>query len=278
MLIIVVLLSGFNCRVFLISNRPTLVGKLLKLASIYAFVFSFQFAYAEKITVVTEYLPPFQQANDDGSLGGYATEVLHALFALTGDEADIQVIPWARAYDKALKEPNVLIYSIAHTKERARLFHWIGALRYENFYFWGLKTKFTQPFQALSELKAISIAAPNGHNSDEYLTSQGFTNIYRVVKSDQQVQMLYHNRVDMVLGNSLIIKSQAQALGYSPELLIKLMPAYELNNSLDIALSKSSDPNLVKRLQKAFRHLIGSGKLAEIKAKWSIADDLAQVY
>lgn len=256
------------------SLRSTFVAKILKLTTACFFSFAFQSVYAEKITVVTEYLPPFQQANEDGSLGGYATEVLHELFALTGDEADIQVIPWARAYDRALKESNVLIYSIAHTKERASLFHWVGALRYEHFYFWGLKTKFSQPFSELTDIKPISIAAPKGHNSEQYLTAKDFTNIYRVVKSDQQVQMLYHNRVDMVLGNSLIIRSQAKELGFSPEMLIKLMPAYELNNSLDIALSKPSDPKLVKRLQKAFRHLVGTGKLAEIKAKWSIVDDL----
>ncbi len=244
-------------------------------SSILFFGFFSTYVNAEKITVITEYLPPFQVKNNDGSLGGYATEVVNELFVITNDEAHVEVLPWARGYDRALIERNTLIFSIAHTKERHSLFHWIGALRYERFFFWGLKSQFSEPFIDINQLKDISVASPKGHNSEQYLTSKGFNNIYRVVKSDQQVQMLYRHRVDMVLGNSLIIKSQAEELGHNPNDLMPLFEASDLSNSLDIAFSKNTDTKLVKRYQEAFQLLVESGKLAQIQKKWSIVDDIS---
>jgi len=228
---------------------------------------------AQTVEVLTEYLPPFQQQNDDGSLGGYATEVIHRLFEITQDKADIKVIPWARAYDRALNEKNILIYSISHTKKRHELFHWVGSLRYEQFHFWGLKTNFSQPISELPLLKNISVAATNEHNSEQYLTDHGFSNVYRVVNNNQPIQMLYNHRVNMILGNSLIIKSQAIDLGFQESLLMPIASAPQLDNSLDIAFSKTSDIALVKRFQEAFKQLKESGELAEIKAKWQIFDD-----
>ncbi len=253
------------------------LGVLLGLCRCITFVcissfFSF-YTCAERISVVTEYLPPFQIKKSDGSLGGYATEVIKELFALTHDEAKIELFPWARGYSKALKEKNVLIYSIAHTQERHSMFHWIGSLRYERFYFWGLKSKFSQHYTNLQQIKGISIASPNGYNSELYLTEHGFTNIYRVVNSAQQVQMLYKHRVDMVLANKLIIESQAKELGFSTDDLFPLFEAFELSNSLDIAFSLGSEQAIVKRFQNAFQQIKDSGKLAQIQKKWAIVDD-----
>ena len=38
----------------------------------------------------------------------------------------IRLYPWARAYDMALKEPNVLIFLIARTSARETQFKWAG--------------------------------------------------------------------------------------------------------------------------------------------------------
>ncbi len=243
------------------------------LVVIYFGVFSVS-SSAEKITVITEYLPPFQLKNSDGSLGGYATEVINELFAISNDESCIEIVTWARGYDRALNEKNILIYSIAHTKSRHSLFHWVGSIRYERFFFWGLKSQFTEPFKNIEQLKKMSVATPKDHNSEQFLTSNGFKNIYRVVNNEQQVQMLYRQRVDMVLGNSLVIKSQANELGHNPADLMPIFEAYSLNNSLDFAFSIKTDIKLVKRYQDAFLQLINSGKLAEIRNKWSIVDDV----
>ncbi len=45
---------------------------------------------------------------------------------------------WARAYEIALHEKNVLIYSIKRTSERESLFKWVGVIVPIDFYFYAL--------------------------------------------------------------------------------------------------------------------------------------------
>lgn len=42
--------------------------------------------------------------------------------------SDIHLVPWARAYYETLNRPNTAIFSIARTKEREKLFKWIGPI------------------------------------------------------------------------------------------------------------------------------------------------------
>ena len=55
-----------------------------------------------KQLVVTEILPPYQFYQENNVLSGFSVEVLEALFKITNDDADLKVLPWARAYRTAL--------------------------------------------------------------------------------------------------------------------------------------------------------------------------------
>ncbi|MCJ8321436.1 MAG: ABC transporter substrate-binding protein [Colwellia sp.] len=237
------------------------------------FIFPCFWVKADIVKVVTEYLPPFQIKMIDGSLGGYGTEVIAELFKLSGDTADVQVLPWARAYGIARKQPNVLIYSIAHTKDRDALFHWVGSLKYERFYFWGLKSRYKQVDDSFESLKELLIASANDYNTEQYLIDNGFKNTYKVVKSSHSLLMLEKGRVDILLSNELVLKSLSESIGSDFSQLKKLQEAKDLQNNLSIAFSLNSSPELIQRFKIAYRELLTSGKLAEIKRKWSIVDD-----
>jgi polar amino acid transport system substrate-binding protein len=230
---------------------------------------------ADKVKVVTEYLPPYQVKMADGSLGGYATEVINELFKITGDTADIHILPWARAYDASQNEENILIFSIAHTPKRASLFHWVGSLQFERFYFWGLKSAFSHydGSESINDLKNLHIATSNDYNTEQYLTDSGFKNIYKVVTSNQSLMMLDRNRMDIILSNELVLKSLCKSMNFEFSKLKKLSEAIELKNDLSIAFGLNTSPKLVYRFKKAYLTLKVSGKLAEIKKKWSIIDE-----
>ncbi len=229
---------------------------------------------AKTIDVVTEYLPPFQIKMPDGTLGGYATEVIAELFKLTGDTANTQVLPWARAYEMAKKNKNTLIYSISHTKERAPQFHWIGSLKFERFYFWGLKSKFKTNHISPLTLKQMQIASSNEYNTSQYLKKMGFKNIYHVVRSELSLFMLEKERVDLILSNELVLKSLCKTLGFDFSKLQKLQEALGMQNDLSIAFSLNTDPDIIERYQAAYTQLLLSGKLGEIKRKWLISDEI----
>src|ERR1039457_4975179 len=65
----------------------------------------------------------------EGKVAGPATEVVELTLRKAGfAEYQIKLYPWARSYDMALKEPNVLIYLIARTPARESLFKWAGEI------------------------------------------------------------------------------------------------------------------------------------------------------
>ncbi|MEW6984093.1 substrate-binding periplasmic protein [Colwelliaceae bacterium 6471] len=238
---------------------------------IFSFILLFSVpAKAENIKVVTEYLAPYQVKNEDGSLGGFSTEVIHALFEITKDTADIEVMPWSRAYEIALYQKNVLIYSIAHTKIRDPHFKWLGGLTRERLYFWGLKSKFTKKVDSIEELKSLRVAVSRRSNAEQFLLTNNYKKIYPLISDEKAMNMLSHNRVDLIIGAGLPVKIMTEQVDLQGDEVIKVYEIADLGVDLSIAFNLSSDPVLVKRFQKAFKTLRKSGQLAVIQKKWGI--------
>ena len=104
-----------------------------------------------KQLVVTEILPPYQFYQVNNELSGFSVEVMEEIFKITGDDIDLQVLPWARAYQTALTQPNTLIFSLSRSLAREKLFIWGGKLMKEDIYAWGLKVKFQTPITHIKQ-------------------------------------------------------------------------------------------------------------------------------
>jgi polar amino acid transport system substrate-binding protein len=239
------------------------------IVSIFLILISFG-SQSKEIEVVTEFLEPYQIKNPDGSLGGFSTDVVRALFKITQDHPEIQVLPWARAYEIALHKPNILIYSIAHTKARDKKFHWIGDIKEERLYFWGLKKHYAKSDYEVSALKNFKIAVSRSSNSAQYLIAQNFSNIYQLANERENMNMLFIDRVDLILATQITIETRAKNLGFDFNELQRLNEVAALNNTLSIAFSMGTSPTLVQKYQAAFQQLEINGELAKLKEKWKL--------
>jgi len=224
------------------------------------------------IKVVTEYLAPYQVKNADGSLGGMATEIMHSLFTQLNEEANVHVMPWARAYAMAKKNKNTLIYSIAHTPLRSDQFQWVGKIMEERLYFWGLKSKFSDQVDDIEQLKDFKVAASRYSNVAQYLIDNKFYNIHQLIKEEQNMQMLYKNRVDLIVATKLTLKNRALRLGLNFDDIHPIIEVDELNNDLCFAFSLNTDEVVVARYQNAYRQLQQRGVIDDIKYKWGVID------
>lgn len=227
-------------------------------------------AKADHIEVVTEVFPPYQLYNDKGELDGYATEVVRALFEITGDSANISVLPWARTYHTAVNNKNTMIYSLARSKIRDPLFAWVAPLNEERLFLWGLKSKFKTKANTLHELKRHIVALRKSSNPAQYLAARGFTNVHYLNTMEQQAGMLFKNRVDLLVADEPGIRARLENLNLDFNKLIKMYEVEELNTMLSIAFNLDSDTDLVERFQGAAKKLRKNGKLNELKQKWGI--------
>lgn len=224
-------------------------------------------ARATEVHVVTEILEPYQVLKPDETLTGYATEVVEQLLLETDIKSSISVLPWARAYQIALKEPNVLIYSIARTPARINHFKWVGDLNEEKLYFWGLaKSK-----KKLTPLNlTYKTAALRNSNAAEYLLKAGFVNIHLLTTEDQGIKMLFSKRVDLIIDNEMTLNTRLDKIKLNRSELVRLDEVPELNNQLSVAFSPTTADEVVNQFKDAYRKLLNNGTLAKLKEKWGI--------
>lgn len=228
---------------------------------------------AADIRVVTEYRSHYQLQNEDGSLGGYMTDVIRALFEITGDKPLFEVHPWGRTYTEALNNPNVLIYSIAFNPSRAALFDCVAELESEQLYFWALKDRVPLKLNTITELYPYRIGVTQSSNPDQYLTEQGLPKLLRIATPEQALGMLYKERLDLVISAEASVKNRAVELGFDPSQLKKVFSLDELNHPICAAFNLQSDSDLRQRYRAAFVTLQQNGTLEQIRQRWQVAEN-----
>ena len=80
------------------------------------------------LRVVTEDWKPFSYLDKNNKITGSTAEKVRRILTLAGIPYTLEILPWTRAYRVAIKEPNVLIYSILYSHERSDKFHFICPL------------------------------------------------------------------------------------------------------------------------------------------------------
>ena len=82
------------------------------------------YAVQEQLIVVTEHLPPYQifDERDAKTIDGYSIDILRATLNNANIDYEIMPMTWHRAYNLALKKPNVIILSMVKNTERQKNF------------------------------------------------------------------------------------------------------------------------------------------------------------
>ena len=74
---------------------------------------------------------------EEGELRGMTVEIVRAIRDRLGIYDEIEILPWARAYRIAKREPGVVIFTCAITPERvAHGFHFVGPVTTRRYVLW----------------------------------------------------------------------------------------------------------------------------------------------
>lgn len=216
-------------------------------------------ATAAAIHLVTE-SSPYVYA-EGGKVAGPATEVLERVMLASGVETyDIKLYPWARAYDLALKQPNVLIYLIARTPERESRFKWVSELLRLEFDFYRLKSRQDVQVQRLSDARAYKIGVSRDDFRHQFLSRKGFTKLLVEPLSIDNFRQLLSQRVDLVLMTEADVNSYCKLLSVDCAQVERVHRLEELSSSLYAAFSLSTADETVERVRRGFDKVKASGK------------------
>ena len=235
------------------------------------FLLSVPGGLAQELTVISEDNPPFNFIKD-GVFTGSSTEVVREIMRRLGLPAEIQVLTWARAYQLALTQPNVVLFSTVRTKEREDLFHWVGPIYKARFGFYARRG--SGPYlTCLADAKKVgAIATYKDDVREQLLKSQGFTNLDSSKSPASNLKKLLAGRVDLWLYSNLGVPSVARQLGIDPAEVELVLPFKE--NYSYIAVSKGTPRVMVEKWQAALDDMKRDGSFGRISKQWLPAESI----
>lgn len=229
-------------------------------------IFLNTYIYAQTINVVTECFLPFQWEKN-GKITGPSTEVIQAVIKGVGVDSSIKIYPWARAYTMALKDKNVLIYSLVRIKERENKFKWIGSVMSRNSYLWKLKSRKDIQIETLEDAKNYKTAGVNMDGRAEYLFSKGFIknkDVYMVSNNEAEIKLLFAQRVDLIVDNDDGLQEKVEKYGYDFKQLEKILALKELSGEIYAAFSLLTDDEIVNKFRNELKRLKQNGDFSKI--------------
>jgi polar amino acid transport system substrate-binding protein len=226
---------------------------------------------SDPVKILTEEFPPYN-FSDRGKLTGFSTEVVEALLKEIKISGNFQSLPWARAYETARDTENVLIYSIGRTKEREKLFKWVGVVAPTSYYLFSLSGRKVK-LDHLDDAKKYQIGTVNEDVGEQFLVSKGFVkgqNLQSSVKYEFNYEKLKAGRVDLWIMPELVAYFLARQAGDDPAKV--LLPAYSIaelgSDGYYIAFGAKTSDAVVARFRKGLEAIKKNGTYDALKKKW----------
>ncbi len=147
------------------------------------------------LEITTEHNPPFN-FRDDKRITGISTDILMEMGRRAGVPLNIQMLPWARAYQSALSTPDTCVYSTVRMPEREASFKWIGPLSTNK---WALfaRNDFNRKIATIDDARLYRIGGVARDAKSLYLKSLGFNNIDLVGDDNLNLAKLLGGRIDL---------------------------------------------------------------------------------
>jgi polar amino acid transport system substrate-binding protein len=221
---------------------------------------------AEPLQVVTEDSSYSELRN--GKVVGVASEIVEKTLAKAGvTDYHMALYPWARAYDMARLEPNVLIYPIIRSAEREPLFKWVGELDQVTPMFYKLRERRDIVVKSLQDAKTWSVGVVRDDSRQEYLEGKGFNKMVVSSNNLDNLRKLLSGQVALVPLPEREAREQCEDLHIAFEDLESVYTIDELSKGLYVALSLKTPDETVKRITAAFAQLKEDGTLAKVMAQ-----------
>jgi ABC-type amino acid transport substrate-binding protein len=213
------------------------------------------------LKMLTEEYPPVTFMKD-GKVTGFVTDVVRAIIARQGVPDKIRLTSWDEAYNVALNNPNVVLFSTERTEKREKLFQWVGPVGKNSAIFYAKKGSGIR-INSLEEARKIAaIATTTDWFTEQYLKSKGFTNLVSSPLPVANVKQLMNGEVQISVFTDITIPEIVKNAGYAMD---DLEPVFTMSNTyFYIAMSLGTPRETVKKWQSALDGLKADGTFEKI--------------
>lgn len=231
-------------------------------------------AAASDVVFVAEDIAPYhfsnEQARPDGALVMLASEVARQCRM----QSRFELLPWSRGFMRSKEDADVVMVSLLRTPEREADFHWIGRVFKTEAYFVKLKARTDISVNSIEQARQYVAATIRGYGSEKWLRAHGFDeeqgNLAVSVNSRQLWGLLFWQRADLVLTNTLAMYSEVLADGYQPALLERVFEVTDMPTELYFATGLKTSTSKVERLAACLNKTKQDGTYHAILAQWQL--------
>ncbi|MDZ7871017.1 MAG: transporter substrate-binding domain-containing protein [Rheinheimera sp.] len=218
------------------------------------------------LRILTSEKMPFNYLEDQ-QIKGISIDLLQLLF--DGQlPAPVELMLWPRAYDTALQQKNVLLFTMGKTPQRQALgFTYIGPVsrRFHALYATRADLPVLQSFADIKKHRLVVAGLRAGWLSEQFKAAG--INIETVGSYQQGMEMLLKNRAQLWLSTDL----EEQVLQAQHPDAPTLTPVWRLLCSENyFGLSPGSDPALMTQLQQKYQQILQSAQPRSIQQKWQV--------
>lgn len=222
---------------------------------------------AKPVRIVTESFAPYNyEVNDEAK--GLSSEVVQAVLKQIKLNAVIEFYPWARAYEIARNEKNVLIYSIARIPEREQLFQWVGAIAPYKTSLYKLRANKSVTANSIAQAKQYEIGVSLNDVTLTYLQRHKFASLRTVSSDVLNIRLLANNRIDLIAYEEASFSYTLKMEKLDPSLFERVLRLEDLSDQLYMAFGAESDANLVAEFKRGLQAIKENGVYEDIQKRY----------
>jgi polar amino acid transport system substrate-binding protein len=228
-------------------------------------LFSTPCSAVDSLSILTEEYPPFN-FTQKGKLTGFTTQLVQEITRRLGITDSIEVVPWARGYERLNTEANIVLFSTARTPERESLFHWVGPIYSLRLGFYARKAdvRHIGSLEAAKQLEAI--ATYRADFGEQTLKSLGFINLDSSNSPQSCVRKLMSGRVDLWFFDNIGAPKVAREAGIDPNEIEEVFTYKQISSY--IAFSKQTSLATVQQWQKTLDEIKADGTFRWLAQRW----------
>jgi polar amino acid transport system substrate-binding protein len=214
-----------------------------------------------EVQMLTEEYPPVTFMKD-GKVSGFVTDIVREIIARQGIPDNIRLTAWDEAYNAALNNPNVVLFSAERTEKRENLFQWVGPVGKNSAIFYAKKGTGIK-IDSLEDAKKVAAIATTTHwFTEQYLKDKGFGNLVSSPLPVTSVKQLMNGEVRLSIFTDITIPEIVKNAGYS---MSDLEPVFTVSSTyFYIAVSRGTPVEMVKKWQAALDGLKADGTFEKI--------------
>ncbi|MCL2919866.1 substrate-binding periplasmic protein [Shewanella litorisediminis] len=218
-----------------------------------------------RLRLLTEPLPPLSYLEGEKATG-YAVELVEHLKARLNEGANIEVLPWARAYSVASQLPNILLFSTALRDSRRSQFDFVGPIATARIKVYKLATDTDIPTSLDAAAEYGSLGVYRGSPSERILKKSGVKNVEVSSYPLQSLRQLLAGRVRYWCQADLAVSMLLSQAGTTE---FAITPLFELERvELYLAFSRGTPALTVQQWHQALADFQEEGGFAELYERW----------